>query len=353
MPDSKNIHGSKKAARITGPLLARLENSVQELKQSDTASPKIYHLEVAGHILQLCFLNTDMDEHYAASLGYVLRDTAEDPEDIFYIWIDCLSDYVSERICDSSRRWLYRGDAVTITGSFEYGYISARCHETNTSYLCLSSDNKYGNLFTSHPFVNEMNWWARAHRLFLVHSAAVGMDGKGVLISAFGGGGKTTLALSCLLQGMDYVADDYLLLDQDKAHLVYPVYATGYMLPDSLELLPQLKKSALDRNPEKENKTLIDLSPYFSQFAPSMDMKAIVLPVLGDSHTPSIEKIPATQPMLQLVYSTARQNREENNAGFIRELFACVKGLPTYKINLSRNVLENALLLKRLIIELK
>lgn len=79
------------------------------------------------------------------------------------------------------------------------------------------------------------------------------------------------------------------------------------MLPDSLELLPQLKKSALDRNPEKENKTLIDLSPYFSQFAPAMDIKAIVLPVLGDSHTPSIEKIPAAQPMLQLVYSTARQ----------------------------------------------
>lgn len=353
MADSKNIYGSKKAAGKTGPFFEQLESKVAELKQSAGTSPKIYKLQVAGHVLQLCFLNTDMDENYAASLRYVLLNTTQEPDDIFYIWSDCIDNYVPEDICHSSRRWLYQGDEATITGSSEYGYISARRHDTNITYLCMSNDNAYGSLLTSHPFVNEMNWWARAHRLFLVHSAAVGMDGKGVLISAVGGSGKTTLALACMLLGLDYVADDYLLLDQAKSHMAYPIYSTAYMLPDSLELLPQLKKSALCSNNEKQNKTLIDLSPYFSQFVPSMDIKAIVLPSVSDNPAPSIENIPSTQPMIQMVYSTAIQNREEKNPSFIRELFACVKGLPTYKISLSRDVFENARLIKQLLSELQ
>ena len=352
MADSKNVRCDKKTADKSRPFFEQLAGRVEQLKQSVETSPRIYHLEIAGHGLQLCFLNTDMNDYYAASLGYVLRKTPAEPEDIFYIWLDRISDYVPD-ICDGNRRWFCHGDEATITGSFESGYVSARHHDTNITYLCMSSDHAYGNVFTSHPFVNEMNWWARAHGLFLVHSASAGIDGKGVLISAFGGSGKTTLALACLLHGMEYVADDYLLLDQNKCRMAYPIYSTGYMLPDSLELLPQLKKYALGRNSEKKNKTIIDLSQYFSQFAPSMDIKAIVLPVVSDHPEPSVERIPSTQPMMQMVYSTARQNREEKNAGFIRGLFECIKGLPTYRINLSRNVFENAALIKKLVNELQ
>lgn len=161
------------------------------------------------------------------------------------------------------------------------------------------------------------------------------------------------MALACLLQGMDYIADDYLLLDQAKSHLAYPIYSTAYMLPDSLNLLPQLKKSALGSNREKQNKTLIDLSSYLMQFTPSLDIKAIVFPVVSDAPAPNIEKIPSAQPMLQMVYSTVIQNREEKNPSYVRELFAYVKGLPTYKINLSGNVFENAKLIEKLVNELK
>jgi hypothetical protein len=298
-------------------------------------------------------LNTDIDRNYLASLKYVLKNTPSDPDDVFYIWNDPISDYEPGNMCLPDQRWLYQGDEATITGSSEFGYISARRHDSNTTYLCQSRDRACGSVFTSHPFVNELNWWARAHGLFLIHSAAVGINGKGVLIPGFGRSGKTTLAMACLLRGMEYVADDYLLLDQNIRYRVYPIYSTGYMLPDSLELLPQLKKHALGVNRDKEDKTLIDLSPYFGRFAPSLDIQALVLPAVSDTPRPSLLRIPATQPMIQMVYSTARQNREEKNARFIRDLFACVKGLPTYRINLSRNVHDNAGLIEELIHDLR
>ncbi len=342
MVDDGNIRGSEKVKNKTGPFFERFAGRVEELRQSRETALRTYHLEVAGHALQYCFLNTDMDENHAASLGYVLRNTPAEPEDIFYIWRDRIGDYVPDSIRDGNKRWIYRDDESIITGSFESGYVGARRHDENITYLCMSKDSAYGSVFTSHPFVNEMNWWARARRLFLVHSASVGIDGKGVLISSFGGGGKTTLALACLLHDMDYVADDYLLLDQDRRHTVYPIYATGYVLPDSLELLPQLKKYALGRNREKKDKTLIDLSAFFPRFAPSMNIMAIVFPAVGSHSKPSVERIRSIQPVMQMVYSTARQNREEKNTGFIRELFECIRGLPAYRINLSRNVFENA-----------
>ncbi|HPR94231.1 MAG TPA: hypothetical protein PKW67_09250, partial [Syntrophomonadaceae bacterium] len=258
-----------------------------------------------------------------------------------------------EEMSTGKQRWLYQGDEATLTISSEFGYLSARSHETNITYLCMSNSHAYGSMFTSHPFVNEMHWWAKAHGLFLVHSAAVGIGGKGVLISALKEGGKSTLALTCLLYGLEYLAEENLLLDQNNRYMAYPIYSTGYLLPDSLELLPQLKQHSISRNKAVKNKTLIDLSSYFSQFAPSLDIKALVLPAVSDASEPNIERIPSTQPMMQMVYSTAIQNREEKNPRFIREFFQWVRDLPAYKINLGKNAGENAALIEKLVNELQ
>lgn len=187
---SNNACGSKMAANGIRPLLSLLENKAAQLQQSADNHPRVYHLQIAGRALELHFLNTAINALYLASFKYVLRDTLTEPADIFYIWSDNLDHYIPEEMSTGSRRWLYQGDEATLTISSEFGYLSARNHETNLTYLCMSNNDTYAQLFTSHPFVNEMNWWARAHRLFLVHSAAVGIDGKGVLISAFGGNGK-------------------------------------------------------------------------------------------------------------------------------------------------------------------
>ncbi|MBV2235042.1 MAG: hypothetical protein KUL75_05780, partial [Sterolibacterium sp.] len=53
------------------------------------------------------------------------------------------------------------------------------------------------------------NWSCAMSGALMVHAAAVGKDGVGVLIVGKSGAGKSTTALQCLLNGLDYLGDDY------------------------------------------------------------------------------------------------------------------------------------------------
>jgi hypothetical protein len=49
---------------------------------------------------------------------------------------------------------------------------------------------------------------SRAQRLVPLHAACVGLDGRGILLMGPSGSGKSTVALQCLLDGFDFLAED-------------------------------------------------------------------------------------------------------------------------------------------------
>ena len=54
---------------------------------------------------------------------------------------------------------------------------------------------------------------ARALGLVPLHGACVGRQGRGVLLLGASGSGKSTLGLSCLLQGLDFLAEDAVFVE--------------------------------------------------------------------------------------------------------------------------------------------
>jgi hypothetical protein len=63
-------------------------------------------------------------------------------------------------------------------------------------------------ILSNFMFLLALSEMLRARGSFLIHSAAVMGNGKGVLIPALSGGGKTTLCLSLLRGGFKYLSDD-------------------------------------------------------------------------------------------------------------------------------------------------
>ncbi len=53
---------------------------------------------------------------------------------------------------------------------------------------------------------------ARAQKLVPLHAACVGANGQGILLLGPSGAGKSTVTLHCLLQGMDFLAEDSVLV---------------------------------------------------------------------------------------------------------------------------------------------
>jgi hypothetical protein len=77
---------------------------------------------------------------------------------------------------------------------------------------------------------------ARSQGLMPLHAACVGRHGSGILLMGPSGSGKSTIALHCLLQGLDFVAEDSVFVTPDS------LLATGvanflHVRPDSLRWL--------------------------------------------------------------------------------------------------------------------
>jgi len=77
--------------------------------------------------------------------------------------------------------------------------------------------------FLQTMLVEPLIYWKGLHQGFiLAHSASVDLDGRGTLISAVGGGGKTTLSLRLVNQGYGFLGDDLAFVTPDGRILAYP-----------------------------------------------------------------------------------------------------------------------------------
>jgi len=86
---------------------------------------------------------------------------------------------------------------------------------------------------------------SRAQELVPLHAACVGRGDQGILLLGSSGSGKSTVSLHCLLEGLDFLAEDSVLVDPNGR-------ATGvanflHVRPDSLRFLEDAGRAALIR----------------------------------------------------------------------------------------------------------
>ena len=64
-----------------------------------------------------------------------------------------------------------------------------------------------------HIFVQQFNKIIKSDNANLVHGAVIGINNNGILFCARGQRGKSTLSVLSMMEGFEYVSDDYLILD--------------------------------------------------------------------------------------------------------------------------------------------
>jgi hypothetical protein len=88
----------------------------------------------------------------------------------------------------------------------------------------------------------------RVQRLASLHAACVGRGGRGVLMMGPSGAGKSTVALQCLLQGLDFLSEDAVFVEPDSLR------ATGianflHVPANSLRWIERENAAAIRRSP--------------------------------------------------------------------------------------------------------
>ena len=252
---------------------------------------------------------------------------------------------------------------------------------------CMASIDTEGDCGVHYSYADEYfygldglgpsNWFKEGHAMFqsffhilnqpsssFVHGACVGLENKGVLMCARGGGGKSTLSVLALLKGFDYVSDDYLIIQKEGDALsASPIYSFITLSPEMYEkMYDDLDKARFLGVSPWKGKYIFDISGYADHFRSHYPVKALLFPEINlDASVPSVVKcsqVEKGKTVVQIAHSTVSQmgfngfKGGQKDKDFILKTINMLSGLECYKITLCPDILANVECLRELVLYL-
>src|SRR6056297_480422 len=227
------------------------------------AEPRRFCFAIAGTTVCIEFAGDVLIQPLTNALCHLQIPEVDDPNFTILAW-DSEStgvDMISPP-CDHSH-FTDRGDiwgfnSKRIKTAFHWSEFSVNVADLhkNTAVYWVKSPHHFPYWVQSSTFRTIFHWWMEQNSAQLLHAAAVGIDGKAILLTGKGGAGKSTTALSCLSAGMEYYADDYLIVKIEEGRpVVYSLYSTGKLNRHADIYFPDFDEYAsshVDKNQEKE-----------------------------------------------------------------------------------------------------
>jgi hypothetical protein len=193
---------------------------------------------------------------------------------------------------------------------------------------------------------------SRVQGLVPLHAACVGRGGRGILLLGPSGSGKSTVSLHCVLQGLDFLAEDSVLVRPDN------LLATGvanflHVRPDSLRFLDRPGRAALlrghsiIRRRSGVEKFEIDLRRPRYRLAPApLHIGAVVFISPRSAGAGALlAAVPKGRLIRQLAASQRYAAHQPGWSAFIKE----VSRLPVFELRRGRHPLEAVEALEKLL----
>jgi hypothetical protein len=155
------------------------------------------------------------------------------------------------------------------------------------------------------PFLVILHWWLPSRGVHPIHAGAVGGPDGGLLLVGRGGSGKSSTAVSCVLEGMSYAADDYVaLLDPGKEPAVASMYCTAKLDPTQALRFPELEPVLRAFGPpdEKVLGFVHELLP--DRLAEGFPIRAILCPRVSGGTATSLQRLRPAEALSALAPST-------------------------------------------------
>jgi len=320
----------------------------RHLRQTGLAPAYGFRVQICGRYIDLRFPTREQALAGRSSIeGFVSPETGE-PDASFLYWYDRCDDYLPAGEGEFSSVW----QSSDTTGSLRIGtdddslvgvdYVRQRY------YFARPEPAGSGYIRSRHVMVNAFARWARSNDMLLVHAAAVGAGGKGVLVVGRGGSGKSTFAISCLAEGLDFVSDDYTLLTASGPLRAMPLYTVVALREDMYRRFPRLGPPLLE-----EDGSFRGGKPQFQvpgdRFSPSLDIRAVILPKITGGQEPSIRPTSPGRAMTQLIHSTVTQIESRRDTALIQQLSRRLSPLPVYEMEMSTDLAKNPAFLRSFI----
>ena len=309
---------------------------------------------------QLTFSLKDNSDHYDATIvlwnekdvGQVAKylDEEFDPKKNFKLRIELLysqQKHIPLVVFDETYSNIY----PLIEINPYVGFVNSYDKNTNTYYYAFDNLEPEEFIKQGHIFVQMFNKILRDKNSNLVHGAVVGMNNNGILFCARGQRGKSTLTVLSMMEGFEYVSDDYLVLEQENDNLYsHPIYSIITLSPRMYnELYDRLEGCRFVSNNARKDKYVVNISKFHPQFKKKYPIKVCIFPEIVSDPEPSIRLCNSEEKgraITQLIQSTVSQMQDTNSHETILKLLNMVKDFEFYKLNLCNNIVQNTEYLK-------
>jgi len=222
------------------------------------------------------------------------------------------------------------------------GIFTAFDQKNNIYYYAVKDLHPEEFIKQGHVFVQIFNKILKTPNSNLAHGAVVGLNQKGMLFCARGQRGKSTLAVLSMMQGFEYVSDDYLVLEKEGDELfAHPIYSIITLSPKMYNELYEDLNGKFVSNNARRDKYVIDIRAYHENFREKYPIKICVFPQIVNDEKPSIIPCKKGRAITQLVHSTINQMEDKHDIKTIQKLISFIKDFDFYQINLCSDINAN------------
>lgn len=185
----------------------------------------------------------------------------------------------------------------------------------------------------------------RSRGWFPLHAAALARDGRGILLTARSGSGKSTAALTLVRSGWAYVSDDTVLLRAAGDRIGAYAFRRNFCIdPSMARHFPQLEGTDWPVSLSDASKWQVDPAQVYSgSRALSCTPRVVVLPTLVEAAESRVEPVGAKVVLEQLIRQgafllTSDSDAADRHLAALRQL---LDQSHTYRFHAGRDVLED------------
>ena len=288
-------------------------------------------------------------------LAWSLTTPVEHPDATLYFWEEPMMEDFHRRILgldfdrDAGDDYLLlvrrEGEKLVPFAEFTQGN-AVRIWTDDLHFYAVRSMEPEELLKEGHLFVKQLYRLLDTSVTHLIHGACVGVDDKGILVCARGAKGKSTLTVTAMLRGFDYVSDDYLVLERKDASLAAsPLYSIITLSPKMYNALyNDLEHAHFVSNSARRDKYVLDIAAYDARVRRHYPIRACLFPEIVSDAAPSVIACTPQEKgraITHMIHSTLGQMNDEGNAQTVRKLVGMLSGLDFYRICLCPDIFRN------------
>ncbi len=226
---------------------------------------------------------------------------------------------------------VFHGDLMDLAHDFRA--VSLYGHATGEGCFWLLDRARTPWWERAAPLRSLLHWALRTPDRLLVHAAAIGVEGHGVLLTGPSGSGKSTTALAAVSSGLEYAGDDYVLVDIASPPIAYNVYSYAKLKPDTLGRWPALRGLPVMTD-DAAAKVVIDLAADAARrIVARLTVRGIVVPRVVEGGRTELTRTTAQHALLALAPSTVFQLPPDGGRA-LRPLARLAASVPTWRLDL-------------------